>query len=385
MAEILLGNIKGDKGDTGASFKVLEYYATLEELTASVPNPSVGDSYGVGSDYPYEIYVYSKKHGWVNNGTLQPDINEQTPNFEEAKTLETLTSGEKISLAFGKIKKAITDLISHIGNKKNPHGVTAEQVGALSKTKIIDGKDILGITTDGWYYSRSTINVPTLNDAGYVRVMVYASTYRVVYWRPHDSLKEYVNVLNGGTWLGWSEVFTNNGGSLIGNVEIKKNDSPYFTLRTNKGFSQMLRNANDTFDGGVVLKDCSNSEKGSSYMALNLKHSAPKENSVFLTYSEDENVNYYDIYGEHNKPTGSYSGQYNSQSNQSTDEFTVSIGGIGSALLINGMFLVTYKGAFVGNNEGVSFTDKIKYRNGTLNIIGSTANLEGTTYTYQVL
>jgi hypothetical protein len=379
---IKVGNIKGDKGDTGSGLKILDFYSTTAELPS---NASHGDAYGVGAEAPYNIYIYSPTKGWVNNGALSPDINEQVPNYAEATTLENLTSGEKISIAFGKIKKAIKDLISHIGNKSNPHEVKAEQVGALSKTKIIDGKDILGITTDGWYYSRSTINVPTSNDAGYVRVMVYASTYRVVYWRPHDSLKEYINVLNGGTWLGWSEVFTNNGGSLIGNVEIKKNDSPYFTLRTNKGFSQMLRNANDTFDGGVILKDCSNSEKGSSYMALNLKHSAPKENSVFLTYSEDENVNYYDIYGEHNKPTGSYSGQYNSQSNQSTDEFTVSIGGIGSALLINGMFLVTYKGAFVGNNEGVSFTDKIKYRNGTLNIIGSTANLEGTTYTYQVL
>jgi hypothetical protein len=30
----------------------------------------------------------------------------------------------------GKIMKAIVDLISHIGNKSNPHGVTAAQVGA---------------------------------------------------------------------------------------------------------------------------------------------------------------------------------------------------------------------------------------------------------------
>lgn len=40
--------------------------------------------------------------------------NDQTPTYTEATTTETLTSGEKLSVAFGKIKKAITDLISHI-------------------------------------------------------------------------------------------------------------------------------------------------------------------------------------------------------------------------------------------------------------------------------
>ncbi len=40
--------------------------------------------------------------------------NNQTPTFTETTTLAKLTSGEKLSVAFGKISKAITDLISHI-------------------------------------------------------------------------------------------------------------------------------------------------------------------------------------------------------------------------------------------------------------------------------
>lgn len=55
--------------------------------------------------------------------------NDQTPTYSDATTLATLTSGEKLSVAFGKIKKAISDLISHIANKSNPHSVTASQVG----------------------------------------------------------------------------------------------------------------------------------------------------------------------------------------------------------------------------------------------------------------
>ena len=56
--------------------------------------------------------------------------NDQTPTHTQASTLAKLTSGEKLSVAFGKIAKAIADLISHLANKENPHGVTAAQVGA---------------------------------------------------------------------------------------------------------------------------------------------------------------------------------------------------------------------------------------------------------------
>ena len=133
-----IGNIKGDKGDTGAGFKIWEFYDTSEELLAKVTTPSAGDAYGVLNDKgKYDIYVYSPSKGWVNNGELAPDINEQTPNFEESKTLESLSSGEKISLAFGKIAKAIKEFISHLTNKSNPHNVTTEQIGAIPKEKNI--------------------------------------------------------------------------------------------------------------------------------------------------------------------------------------------------------------------------------------------------------
>jgi hypothetical protein len=132
MAEILLGNIKGEKGDTGNGLVILDYYSTLSELKTAIPEPSAGVAYGVGSGVPYNIYIYSPRKGWVNNGALQPNINEQAPNYAEAGTLESLTSGEKISIAFGKIKKAIKEFISHLANTSNPHGVTAEQIGAFS-------------------------------------------------------------------------------------------------------------------------------------------------------------------------------------------------------------------------------------------------------------
>lgn len=56
--------------------------------------------------------------------------NDQTPTYTEASSIGSLTSGEKLSVAMGKIAKAISSLISHLSNTSNPHGVTAEQVGA---------------------------------------------------------------------------------------------------------------------------------------------------------------------------------------------------------------------------------------------------------------
>ncbi len=55
--------------------------------------------------------------------------NNQTPTYTVASSLTALTSGEVLSTAFGKIAKAVSTLISHVANKENPHSVTKEQVG----------------------------------------------------------------------------------------------------------------------------------------------------------------------------------------------------------------------------------------------------------------
>ena len=73
-----------------------------------------------------EITVYKHPAGTNPHGTTKSDVglgnvpnvatNDQTPSYTEASSLTKLTSGEKLSVAFGKISKAVTDLISHLAD-----------------------------------------------------------------------------------------------------------------------------------------------------------------------------------------------------------------------------------------------------------------------------
>ena len=324
MGEILLGNIKGPKGDDGTSFKISGYYPTLDELMFAIPHPEPGDAYGVGSSYPYDIYIYSILNGWVNNGSIQGpkgdkgdrgeqgvpgiqglqgekgdkgeqgiqgpkgdkgdtgekgadgingkdgtngtnatitsatasidgttgtpkvtvtmggnenqrsfafafsglkgekgadgtngvdgkdgkdgsdatvDINNETPTYSDASSLATLTSGEKISVAFGKIKLAITNLISHLadttkhitasertawGNKApTSHATNATTYGVGTSSnyghlKITDAVDSTATDTAASAKALKTVNEKVSND-GYVLLKTQTISKNVAY------------------------------------------------------------------------------------------------------------------------------------------------------------------------------------------------------------
>lgn len=56
--------------------------------------------------------------------------NDQTPTFSATAQLVTLQSGDRLSALFGKVARAVVELISHLKNVANPHKVTAAQIGA---------------------------------------------------------------------------------------------------------------------------------------------------------------------------------------------------------------------------------------------------------------
>ncbi len=120
---------------------------------------------------PHEVTKEQVELGNVPNVAT----NDQTPTYTESSSLTTLTSGEKMSVAFGKIKKAVSSLISHLADKVS-HITEAERKSWNSKaagdhthtkSEITDfpsslknpnGLSINGKTYDG----SSTVNVGTI-------------------------------------------------------------------------------------------------------------------------------------------------------------------------------------------------------------------------------
>lgn len=89
--------------------------------------------------------------------------NDLQPTYTEADTLTQLNSSEKLSVAFGKIAKAIVSLISHLSNTTNPHKVTASQTGAVPTT----GGTMTGaLTTKGIKLTSGTDYGKTLPASG---------------------------------------------------------------------------------------------------------------------------------------------------------------------------------------------------------------------------
>ena len=100
----------------------------------------------------------------------------------------------------------------------------------------------------------------------------------------------------------------------------------------------------------------------------------------------------YKVFGEHNKPSGSYTG------NGSATERNIEIGGIGMAVLItsgHGFGIVSHNGGLFSNGAGTGGANSlhsyggsyIKFAGGVLTIKSAEAlfNNSGTSYNYQVL
>lgn len=108
-----------------------------------------------------EVLKQNAQLGNVPNVTT----NNQTPTWSMSSVLSNIVSGETLTIIMGKISKAINDIISHIGNKNNPHSVTKSQVGLgnvenksgttirseMTKTEVINALGYTPPTTDTKY------------------------------------------------------------------------------------------------------------------------------------------------------------------------------------------------------------------------------------------
>lgn len=140
-------------------FEITQRVIVYVGVTANVSKVVLASSqYATKAEVDAHISSRTNPHGvtaaQVGLGSV-PNVatNDQTPTYATAKTAKAPESGEKLSVAFGKIRRAVLDLIAHIGSKDNPHGVTAEQIKAAQKSHTHSAADItsgiLGITRGG--------------------------------------------------------------------------------------------------------------------------------------------------------------------------------------------------------------------------------------------
>lgn len=137
----------GDKGEDGSSFTAKGMYATLDALKAAHPTGSDGDAYIVGSENTNVVYIWDVDAvGWVNVGPIQgpqgpqgpqgiqgvqgvqgvPGVSGQDGKSAYQTAVEGGYSGTETAF-----NAALVELPNHIADKKNPHGVTAAQAGAI--------------------------------------------------------------------------------------------------------------------------------------------------------------------------------------------------------------------------------------------------------------
>ena len=58
----------------GRGFTILGRYDSREALEGSIQEASVGDAYQVGTEAPYDVYIYDAVDGWVNSGPINADL-----------------------------------------------------------------------------------------------------------------------------------------------------------------------------------------------------------------------------------------------------------------------------------------------------------------------
>ena len=91
------------------------------------------------TDYDNPHHVTKQQVGLGNVPNLSPA--DMTVEFDEAKAYSKIASGEKLSTLFGKLARLFTSFKTHI-DAKNPHGTTADIIGAAAKSHTHSTNDI---------------------------------------------------------------------------------------------------------------------------------------------------------------------------------------------------------------------------------------------------
>ena len=169
------------------------------------------------------------------------------------------------------------------------------------------------------------------------------------------------------------------GGKLRGNLEIEKS-GPEFYMR-NTGTDRYYHILVSS-DKNIYFRNATDANNRTAFYLQ--PETAEKLERLFrLQKVVNGTSTLYNVYGQHNKPSGSYTG------NGSTSARTVQVGGAGDVLLVREgkmCYFVTPEGVTYSTGGAANTTYTITFIDGVLTIPGeSNLNNSGKAYYYQVL
>lgn len=206
-------------GALNTGFAIIGYCDTVEDLP-TFPIPQAGDAYGVGTEPPYEIYVWDAINSeWVDNGTLSVDV-----VIDDTETTDHTTwSSDKIDTELGTLGNAKQDKIAAVGMLKGSG--TAVQAATLGTdyTAVDDTLTTSTIKTWSVDKQKSTFSNVLLVER------VPLGTYAVAANDYHDWTKDVSKT--GYTPLGIVGFTTSTSYAAVGICYLSDATTIYFRVR----------------------------------------------------------------------------------------------------------------------------------------------------------
>lgn len=161
-------------GEANSTFKILGYFDTLQDLQEWLQVlPQSGDAYGIGTESPYDVYVYDGIHNtWVNNGPIA--YSDALIDDEDVASNKAWSSS-KISteLATKQAKINVSGLLKGTGNGAVSAATLGTDYAALSFT--------VNLLSGGWSNGAQTISNANFLASGFAYIVTPNSAARSMY------------------------------------------------------------------------------------------------------------------------------------------------------------------------------------------------------------
>lgn len=347
----IVAYIKSNKSliDAITTSKV-SYSDIVNDLVTNVANKPLSAAQGVAlkkliddlaADLTSHTGNKSNPHGvtaaQVGLGNV-PNVstNNQTPTYTAASSPSALTSGEKLSAAFAKIAAAVSALISHLAD-------TTKHITAAERT--------------AWNSKAAGTHKHTKSEITDFPSSMPASD--VYAWAKAANKPEYTADEVGAV--------SKNGGTMTSPLTVE-GSSPYFNL-SSPSLGRLM--ASFLYSNGNYF--ITNRQDDNNYSGIIITtETTDLDNALRIIRKVSGTTKYYNIFGEHNKPAGTYTGT------NSTTTQTIDTGGTGDVILVQltgsggGMALVSKAGAICKKNSDSTVyalsADKAKFIGGVLTL-----------------